>query len=129
MKIVDKVLQSHDDILNGRDGESNAGKLGFLAAEALFDGIKSRKWEAYMKNFASNPAQLARLCGEDDFFDGGLNKLTLAYLVGNSICTIATHRGEGNVGTLNNISPDMLDALDAGLDSKTGLESDSATAA
>ena len=128
MKIVDKIKASHDKIIEDPDGVGAgiANDLGSLAADATYDGVKSRKWAEYMKNFASNKAQLKRLCGEDPAFNiNEWSQRCLAYTVGNSICTIETHRGknsagEDSEGTLNYLKPEMRVGLDFGLDSTTG---------
>ncbi len=121
MKIAEKIKESNDgivkDIKAGNHEKANA--LGKLAAEAMFDGIKSRKWKEYMNTYITNQKQLERLCGEDaEYLANDDNKRALAYIVGNSICTVDT-RGvaddDDKQGTLNYLKPEMIEALDAGL--------------
>jgi hypothetical protein len=70
-----------------------------------------------MQTYVSNQKQLERLCGEDSaFLAEKSNKRSLAYIVGNSICTIETRMEEETLGTLNYLTPEMIKALDEGLD-------------
>jgi hypothetical protein len=79
-----------------------ADALSREAVVAINDGIKSRSWETYMRQFVDkdangslNPAQLARLLADD----GTLGDVNLdrrrAYLVGNAVC------GSGSPNTAN----------------------------
>ena len=46
------------------------------------------------------------------------NKRALAYIVGNSVCTVDTREGDDGddkQGTLNYLKPEMIEALDDGL--------------
>jgi hypothetical protein len=123
MKISEKIKASHDEIVNG--GKTAKAKmaedLGVLGAIAMFDGIRSRKWKEYMQTYACNQKQLERLCGEDQgFLADDENKRALAYIVGNSICTIDTRFGDEKLGTLNYLTPTMIEALDDGIDPTPG---------
>lgn len=114
MKIIEKIDELHERASENPDGLANAAnELQRLAAQAVLGGIKSRAWEKYMKNFASNPSQLTRLIGEDEAF----NKTTwsaesLAYIVANSTCGIET-----TLATRNNMPNDWVENLDADLNS------------
>ena len=126
MKITDKILDIQRQIMKHPDGSGKdiADELGALATEAILGGIGSRHWKMYMKRHASNKQQLARLCGEDDVFNGvEWSDGCLAYAVLNSVCTIDTRRGMGttpNEGTMNNMSSDMKYDLDDNLPTETG---------
>lgn len=126
MKISENITKSHDEILADPDktGLDTANKLGAMAVEAIADGIKSRKWAAYMNNFASDKNQLARLCGEDEAFNKNPDgKRILAYVVGNSVCTIETHKSDEKTGTLGYLKPEMIAALDEGLNAEADTTS------
>lgn len=133
MKITDKIKKSHDDIMeSGKPDEAEATRLGNLAADAIFGGKTSFEWKAYMKNYASNKKQLERLCGEDIAFTHhpneairAENKRTLAYLLGNGVCTINTRKKSPDEntlevsdasGTLNYLTKEMRNRLNEGLD-------------
>lgn len=137
MKITAKIKKSHDDVMADAKNPNRfeINQIGNLAADAIFNGINSIEWKAYMKKYASNKAQLARLCGEDASFTFNLdpqkrqeNKRILAYLLGNGICTTNTRKkspdANTNVvsdasGTLNYLTPEMRARLDSGVDNVT----------
>jgi hypothetical protein len=85
-----------------------ADALSRQAVEAINDGIKSRSWETYMRQFADkdangslNPAQLARLLADDGTLGDVVLDRRRAYLVGNAVCG----SGSPNTGNLgNNVS-------------------------
>lgn len=134
MKITDKIKKSHDEIMKDPNNPNKPEiiRLGNLAADAIFGGKTSFEWKAYMKNYASNKKQLERLCGEDVAFthhpDEAIraeNKRTLAYLLGNGVCTINTRKKSPDENTLevsdasgtnNYLTEDMRNRLNEGLD-------------
>ena len=106
-KIIDMVNDKVAAMGAGGGDAAAANELSELAVAAINDGIKSRAWEKYMLHFVEkdnkgnvvNPAQLARLLGEDDKADDPDIRRSRAYLVGNAVCgtgspfTDGLHRG------------------------------------
>lgn len=112
MKIVDKLNDIHCKIYTSPKGEGGilAEKLQRESVQALLKGKGTQAWEDYMKNLVDPniPAQLDRLTGNDANFNAlPYAEQTLAYLVANSICGIATA-----TGTKNNLDDLMLESLD-----------------
>lgn len=112
MKIIDKLNEIHCKIYSSPKGEGGqlAQNLQKDAVQALIHGKGSAEWKTYMTHLVDEniPAQLQRLTGEDQEF----NKLdyanqTLAYLVSNATCGIATF-----TGTKNNMNDLMIESLD-----------------
>lgn len=123
MKITDKIRTNNQFMIDNQEngeGLARAKQLQGLAIKAMFNGIRSRDWETYMRQIADmdnpdvGPRQLRRLLGEDpDYMDTQWANETLAYLVANATCTSQTFmRG----GTLFNLSEDMIGDLDAGFE-------------
>lgn len=65
-------------------------KLGNLAMTAIEEGIKSDAWREYMKHFANNETELARLTTPE--LDGEKDYLPQfrAYIVSNALCDAGT---------------------------------------
>jgi hypothetical protein len=102
---ISKFLQDNKDNDQGKD---RARELKDLAGEAIRNGMKSRAWQTYMEEFASDPKELKRLIGEDEDFNKtqwGLD--SLAYIPANSTCDIQT-----TTRTSANMSPEMKANLD-----------------
>jgi hypothetical protein len=109
MKIMQKIEDVRQQILDG--DTTLAEDLATQGIEAIFEGIKSPKWEALMGNFANNQNELDRLCGRDQVFNKSRWGLAcLAYIAGNSTCT-ATTATDG--GTARGMTPAMKLNLDA----------------
>lgn len=97
-----------------RAKEEEADALSRQAVVAINDGIKSRSWETYMRQFVDkdpngslNPAQLARLLADDGTLGDMILDRRRAYLVGNAVC------GSGSPNTLN--LGNNVDTIDDGL--------------
>jgi hypothetical protein len=131
MKIIDKIQAVFLTLRDDPDGEGAllGEKLQEFGCAAVADGInpldKDSNWRKYMKLFASNPAQLRRLNGEDAAFNDSLwGKKTLAYLVANGCCGSETTAATGincfaaapAIGTARHMSPEMIASLDSELD-------------
>lgn len=92
-KIIDMVTEKKDAILKDKE---EAEKNARLAVEAITEGRGSAAWRKYMLQFVEmnpeapnqplNPAQLARLMGEDGTADDYAMNRRRAYLLGNAIC-------------------------------------------
>ena len=124
MKIIEKINARFNKMLEDPAFRASFGeKMQNLACTAVAQGINSRVWSDYMRLFASNPAQLARLNGEEAAF----NKTTWglkasAYMVANGCCGSETTAATGisclegpAVGTARHMSTDMIDILDNGV--------------
>lgn len=112
MKIVEKLNDIHCTIYSSPKGAGGiiAEKLQKESVQALLKGKGTTEWETYMRNLVDPtiPAQLDRLTGKDAKFNAlPYADQTLAYLVANSICGIATA-----TGTKNNLDDNMLESLD-----------------
>lgn len=111
MSIVAKLEEVGDFIRSNKDndeGKNRAEQLKNLAGEAIRNGMKSRAWEIYMREFASNEKELKRLIGEDEAFnktEWGLD--SLAYIAANSTCDVQT-----TTRTAANMDKDMQNNLD-----------------
>lgn len=135
-KITDKILEIHADIRSGGIGHGEAGealaeRFGKLATAAILNGKESVEWKNFMKNFASNRAQLERLLGKDLAFNANdWSSRSLTYITTNPMCTTTTVTGSRlvdtvevpNVWTLNNMKPEMVDGLENNIDNVTGPE-------
>jgi hypothetical protein len=133
-KITKKITDKHDEIIDngikpGDAGYDIAEDLGQQATEAILNGKNSREWRDFMKNFASNKAQMLRLLGRDAAFNANeWSREVLAYITANPMCTTTTVTGpnkvdtvEGpNVGTLNFMKPIMVAGLEDNIDNATG---------
>jgi hypothetical protein len=66
------------------------GKKGDIirnqAIAAIYSGLGSQEWHTYMENFATTPAELARLTTRDGDACHPYIPLARAYLVANSVC-------------------------------------------
>lgn len=112
-KIIEKINQIHCEIYSDPTGQGGqlAARLQYKAVKLILDGPGDGKanLKDYMSEFASDDKQLSRLMGEDPVFNNNpWARQTLAYLVANSTCGIAT-----GTGTRNNMTDDMVDSLDA----------------
>lgn len=92
MKIIDKIDMIRSKMIADKDGNAALGKkMQKYACLAVLNGIKSMEWHEYMRMFASNDDQLRRLLGEDDDFNNSVwGRKTLAYIVADGCCGIAT---------------------------------------
>ena len=111
MKIADKINRIHE-FVSTPAGAGKGIEIQGQASEAIKGGITSDAWKVFMSNFASNPAQLKRLLGQDSFIEKPWGLITLAYLPANAMCGTSTTANTGR-----NVPPPMMDALDGdGLD-------------
>ncbi|HKX29475.1 MAG TPA: hypothetical protein VJ302_17425 [Blastocatellia bacterium] len=76
------------------------------AIKAIHAGIGTAAWNEYMAQFASTPAQLARLQSTDTDGDDPYIPRARAYLVANAVCT---------PGTISNLPFGIDDKLDVNL--------------
>lgn len=112
MKISDKIDRIHE-FVSTPAGAGKGIELQEQASQAIKDGIESEAWRVFMNNFASNPAQLRRLRGQDDFINKPWGLISLAYLPANAMCGTST-----TANTKRNMPPQFIEALDGdGLDS------------
>ena len=87
MKIIEKLKAKGVQVAASN---AVAEALQASATRAILDGINSRAWEAYMRNFTDDPAELARLCGEDGTTDIAYLQVSRAYIARNGLCGVAT---------------------------------------
>jgi len=96
MSILDNILKKRKELLE----EDPTGQVAALLQEqslaAILAGVNSEEWKTYMKNFASNPKQLARLTAQDETKDDPYMRKAIAYLVSNAGCGAITPRGLAN---------------------------------
>ncbi len=111
MKISDKIDRIHE-FVSTPAGAGKGIELQEQASQAIKNGIKSDEWRVFMSNFASNPAQLNRLLGQDAFIEKPWGLIALAYLPANAMCGTST-----TANTKRNLPPQFIDALDDQLDS------------
>ena len=93
MKIIDKLIDKRDEILNGPDGASVAEANAQLAVDAIVAGINSTAWRTFMAQFVNNSRQLDRLVAIDDTADDKAMDRRRAYMLGNAVCGLPTGRG------------------------------------
>lgn len=121
-KIVEKIEAVHLEIhtkLNSGDeaakaeAEALAAGLKRLASQAILGGLGSSDWRVYMEYFAAGDVEhLRRLTGLDrQFNESEWGKESIAYMVANSTCDVTT-----TGRTTNNMTPEMIDNFDYGLD-------------
>lgn len=124
-KIIEMVnakqaeLQGHSDL---------AEEFAALAVAAISDGVKSRAWATYMRQFvekdpndntkALDPAQLARLLAEDGTLGDSVLDRKRGYIVGNAMC------GAGSPDTRGLAR--LVDSIDQGLAGDCGEEANPA---
>src|SRR5262245_12963261 len=109
MSIIGKINEIHlfvDANKDNEEGQRRARDLKMLAVKAIRFGLKSRDWEAYMREFAKegeapdetvNAAKLQRLIGEDPAFNNTeWWDETLAYIAANATCDVTTTVGTNN---------------------------------
>ncbi len=113
MKIFDKIDAIHA-FVSTPAGAGKGAEMQLQATDAVLNGIDSPQWNTYMKNFASNPAQLQRLIGQDQFRETTWGELVLAYVAANSCCGTGTTCDTGR-----NIATVLRDSLDDGLSPTT----------
>jgi hypothetical protein len=123
--IGDKIEAVRQEIATG-ENEGLANQIARDGLAAIFAGIGrfdrngvvvevTPEWKTLMGHFANNKTELARLCGKDRLFNGSdWGQASLAYIVGDSTCTIQT-AGETGTGRSMNLHPErnMLGNLDA----------------
>lgn len=126
-KIIDKIRSLHERMLNG-EAQTLGEKMQRLSCDAILEGINpadaNSKWKLCMRLFASNPAQLRRLSGEEaDFNTSTWGKKIQAYIPSNGMCgpaTVGFVAPAGSdpraIGTARVMTTDMINALDRGLD-------------
>lgn len=105
---IEEISKFIDQNRNNEIGQKRAKDLKDLAGKAIRNGMQSRDWETFMKEFASNEQELKRLIGEDQAFNQtqwGLD--SLAYIPANSTCDVAT-----TTRTVANMSDEMKENLD-----------------
>ncbi len=119
MNIRGKIKSQRDFILNDPTGAggtraadiAKAGKAAIIAGMRNADGSLTAEWEKMMEFFANDQRELDRLCGrENDFNNSRWGIMCLAYIAGNSLCTITT---TDTGGTERNFSDVMKYNLDA----------------
>ncbi|HEY9283110.1 MAG TPA: hypothetical protein VIP46_06615 [Pyrinomonadaceae bacterium] len=89
--IREKIIEQRDKILsNDADVASEAiSRLRTQAVAAMYGGPGSEAWVTFMRNFADNDAQLARLTERrvEDHLCNRYIDLARTYLIGNAVCT------------------------------------------
>ncbi len=100
MKIMEKI-NKWSELVSTPQGAHHAARIQEEAVEAVLNGLGSKEWDMYMRNFNSNAEQLQRLTGQDAAFMGTTwGPLILAYIAGDALCgggtTITTGRNMGN---------------------------------
>ncbi len=90
MKIIDKVIDKRDAIVNGSGGASVADDNQRLAIAAVIGGLSSTAWRTFMQQFANNPDQLRRLTATDGTAGNEAMDKRRAYMIGNAICGLPT---------------------------------------
>jgi hypothetical protein len=107
MPILDKLVQKRAEVLEAEQNDNKVvgERLKALAVAAILRGKKSKAWDTYMRQYAENPEQLARLKLEDDFSkqEDWVPEM-VAYMVANATCG----GGTGN-GLVNNVD-ERIDA-------------------
>jgi len=112
MKIADKIREITTFISENEEGEGPeiARNLQQKAALAMRHGMESQEWEDYMREFATNSAQLQRLKGQDSMMNEVWGLSALAYIVGNGVCTMVSR-----ANTIREMEADMISGLDRNL--------------
>lgn len=119
MNIRGKLKEQRDFILNDPTGAgktraddiAKAGKKAIMAGMRKDDGTVTTEWEDLMKFFKNDQRELDRLCGrEKEFNRSRWGLMCLAYIAGNSLCTVTTTE---TTGTERNFSDVMKYNLDA----------------
>ena len=93
MKIIDKLIDKRDEILNGPNGAAVAEANAQLAVDAIIAGINSTAWRTFMAQFVNNSRQLDRLVAVDDTAGDKAMDRRRAYILGNAVCGFPTGRG------------------------------------
>lgn len=113
-----KINERRDFI---KDNQNDAGKtlansISMAGVNAILKGMKNsdgsstNEWKTLMEYFANNDDELKRLCGEDDAFNQfDWSSQCLAYIAGNSLCTVTSAT---MTGTGRNFTPEMEKDLD-----------------
>lgn len=109
MKISEKAEEIHQ-FVSTPAGAMAGTMLQQQASEAIRDGMGSPAWKTFMCNFASNPAQLGRLMGQDDLITKPWGVIALAYLPANAMCGTGT-----TTGILRTVPKPFVDAIDKDL--------------
>ncbi len=113
MKIIEKIDLIHEFIKNDPTGAGAtvASEIQRLSTRAIRNGVQSEHWKDYMCIFASNPAQLQRLIGNDnDYNQTAWGDISLAYVTANGMCGVGT-----TTGTRKNLPEQLVEGLDEGL--------------
>ncbi len=119
MNIKGKIRFQRNEILKDPDGAggkladeiAKAGKDAILAGMLKDDGSVTPEWENMMKYFKNDQKELDRLCGQEQGFNNSRwGLMCLAYIAGNSLCTITT---TNTTGTERNFTDVMKYNLDA----------------
>ncbi|MGC2238542.1 MAG: hypothetical protein WA584_20475 [Pyrinomonadaceae bacterium] len=128
MNIVNNIDVQLENIRNG--DETLAKEISDAALDAVLAGIGkfdqngvviqvTPQWEKFMRYFAGNEQELARLCGKEKAFnDSEWGLHCLAYMAGDSDCTSETQSTTGAKRTMTlmeELAPSrrMLETLDA----------------
>jgi hypothetical protein len=96
MSILQKLIETRDKLVQDeKNGIKITGeRLKALAVAAILGGAKSKAWDTYMRQYAENPEQLARLKLADDFskVQDWMPEMA-AYTVANATCGGGTGTG------------------------------------
>lgn len=90
MKIIDKVIDRRDAVVNGGSGSPATLEIQNKAIAAILGGLNSTAFETYMQQFANNSDQLNRLTAKDATAGDEVMDRRRAYIVGNFLCGFPT---------------------------------------
>ena len=119
MNIMKKIEERRTFIQDNKTGKgkdlaeriSDAGVQAILAGMKNSEGEVTKEWKELMEFFANNDKELERLCGQEQKFNESPYGLKcLAYIAGNSTCTVRTAT---MTGTGKNFDSSMKKNLDA----------------
>jgi hypothetical protein len=90
MSIQENILAVMDQVQKDPTGKVGED-LRTQAISAIYSGVGSGDWNAYMNNFAKTPQELARLMAQNADCDPYIRQAR-AYLVANGTCGAGTTR-------------------------------------
>jgi hypothetical protein len=89
MAIEDNIRAIQTEILQDTSGKKG-DTLRNQAVAAIYSGMGSPEWEAYMQNYAKTPEELARLTTRSGDGAHPYIPLARAYLIANATCLPGT---------------------------------------
>jgi hypothetical protein len=88
-KILELLRETAAEVVLDTTG-AIGNQLKYDAVDAIMFGVDSPQWEKYMRHFAENKEQLARLTLNDDMQENSDVRSSCAYIVANAVCGTQT---------------------------------------